>query len=200
MIKKVFSMVGKPIVLGFLFVFLMAISSQPTFAGSGENPEVSKNLKLSLNVGLTWEAELMEEKIHKNGLIILHLSLLNPQPEPPLPVLTLEFGYNEFKWAHLGLNESNKKFYWWNVNPTIRLIFGKSNLKPFISAGPGIYFPKEGSARLGFKGGLGLDYQINDRFMLEIGADYHYILLKDNIIWGKSTDFFHAHGGVGVTF
>jgi len=199
MTQKHFSMVGKPIVLGFLFVFLMAISSQPTFAGYREVSEVSKDLKLSLNVGLTWVAELMEKQPHKNVLIILHLPLFNPQPEPPLPVLTLEFGYNEFKWAHLGLNESNKKFYWWNVNPTIRLIFGKSNLKPFISAGPGIYFPKEGSARLGVKGGLGFDYQISDRFMLEIGADYHYILLKDNIIWGNSTDFFHTHAGVVVT-
>ena len=198
MIKKDFSMIEKPIVLGFMFVFLMAISFQPTFAGFKEDPGVSKHLKLSLNVGLTWAAELMEKQPHKNVLINIHVPF-KPGPDPWRSEFTLEVGYNEFKWDLPGLNASNQKFYWFNVNPAIRLTFGKSNIKPFISAGPGIYFPKEGNARLGLKGGLGFNYQISDRFMVEIGGDYHYISLKEGNILGKSTDFFHAHGGIVFT-
>jgi len=199
MTKKDFSMVWKPIVLGFLFVFLMAISFQPIFAGSREDPGSSKNLRLSLNVGFTKvNEELLNKHIHENVLINIHVPF-KPSPHPWRSEFTLEVGYNEFKWDLPGLNASNQKFYWFNINPAIRLTFGKSNIKPFISAGPGIYFPKEGSARLGLKGGLGFDYQISDRFMVEIGGDYHYISLKEGNILGKSTDFFHAHGGIVFT-
>jgi hypothetical protein len=200
MVKKNVSMTGKTVLLGFLVVFLMSISSQTVLAGTGEEFVFNKSLKLALNGGLTMtNQDYTDEHIHENVLIIIIIRWPWPKPDPPWPEFTLEVGYNAFKWD-FGVNgiNINEKFHWWNVNPTMRLTFGKSKLKPFISAGPGLYFPEEGNGRFGFKGGLGIDFQLSDNFMIEMGADYHYISLKDDIIWGDSFTFFHSHAGVVI--
>jgi len=198
MCKKNFSKVRKTALLGFLLLFVMSSASQMVFAGTGEGFVFNKNLKLSINAGITMISEkLVSEQAKENILLIIHIHWPWPGPEPPWPEFTLEVGYNVFQW-NLGIPGLNEKFHWWNVNPTMRLTFGKGHLKPYLSAGPGLYFPKEGNARLGFKGGLGIDFQLSEKFMIEMGADYHYISLKEDIIWGKSFNFFHSHAGMVI--
>jgi hypothetical protein len=171
MSKKNFSMAGKTVLLGFLVLFVMSISSQTVLAGTGEEIVFNKNLKLSLNAGIAMtKEELVDTHAHENILVIIRIPWPWPRPEPPWPEFTLEIGYNVFQW-NLGIADLNEKFHWWNVNPTIRL---------------------------GFKGGLGIDFQLSDKFLIEMGADYHYISLKENIIWGNSFNFFHSHAGIMI--
>ena len=185
MSMKNFSMVGKLVIFGFLVMFLMAISYQPAFAASEEVVVSKKYAKVSISAGFTDDGGGCG-----NGII-----WIGPLPRPIIYV-GVEVGYNSFK-VDPGLNDLTKKFYWLNANPTIRVTFGKSNLRPFISSGPGIYFPKGGKARLGFKGNLGLEYQLSESFSLEMSSDYHYIFLKDSVR-GENTDFFNFHGGIGI--
>ena len=192
MSKKGFSKPGKFVLFVFLVVLLMGFSSPPAFAESKGEMEFNKKFSNGLNGGFTLSPDEFL-KGHTNILIIIRFPWPWPEPDPPWWHFTVEVGYNAFKWD---LAEVDETFHWWNVNPTLRLTFGKSKLKPFISAGPGVYFPKDGDAQFGVKAGLGFDFQLSDKFMFEIGADYHNIFLKEeDFIWGKSTDFFHAHGG-----
>lgn len=199
MSKKSLSATGKSVLLfGFLVMFLMTASSQPAIGADG-SVKLNKNLKLGLNVGLTLTNEAFVSKDpHVNILVIIRIPIPRPDP-PPWWDICLEAGYNEFQWD---LALADDKFTWWNVNPTLRLTFGEGNFKPFISAGPGFYFPEEGKARFGAKGGFGIDYQLSDKLMFEIGADYHYISINKEaeIFWGSSFNFFHAHAGIVISF
>lgn len=190
MSKKGFSKAGKYVLFVSLAVLLMALSSPPAF---GEM-EFNKKFSIGLNGGVTLAPdEFLKENCNILVIIRFPWPWPRPEPDPPWWHITVEVGYNVFKWD---LVEIDEKFYWWNVNPALRLTFGKSKLKPFISAGPGVYFPKDGDAQFGIKGGLGFDFQLSDKLMFEMGADYHNIFLKEkDFIWGKSTDFFHAHAG-----
>jgi hypothetical protein len=210
------SMVGKLVIFGFLVVFLMAISYQPAFAAS-EEVVVSKNhLKLFLGAGLTFGTEPFMAKSGQESFLFMigtgdsNFYPVDEEAYNNMPLwlkkrvrVYLEFAYNTMNVMNafketLGTNELNEKFYWLSANPTIRLTFGKSHVKPFIKGGPGIYFPKGGKARLGFKGGVGLGFHLSKPFMIEIGGDYHYIFLKEGNVWGKSTDFFNVYGGIGI--
>jgi len=213
MSMKNVSMVGKLVIFGFLVVFLMAISYQPAFAASEEAVVLKKQLKIFLGVGLTmWT----EKTVVKSGQESFSLTFaFDPdwrcgnepwKPKLPKPRVGISFDLayvkmnsvmNAFKET-LGTNALNEKFYWLSANPTICLTFGKSHVKPFIKGGPGIYFPKGGKARLGFKGGVGLGFHLSKPFIIEIGGDYHYIFLKEGNVWGKSTDFFNVYGGIGI--
>jgi hypothetical protein len=215
---KNFSMVGKLVIFSFLVVFLMAVSYQPVFAAS-EEAVVSKNhLKLSIGAGLTFGTESFIAKSGQESFSFTAAfepdlggcgndpSKIGPKRKWPRINFAIEMGYNTKKMNSvmngfkepLGTNAFNEKFYWLSANPTIRLTFGKSNLQPFIKGGPGIYFPKRGKARLGFKGGVGLGLHLSKPFIIEIGGDYHYIFLKEGNVWGKSTDFFNVYGGIGI--
>ncbi len=111
----------------------------------------------------------------------------------------LEAGYNRFKWdIDEVVPDVDLDFYWWNFNPTLRYYLGGEKITPFISFGPGWYEPKDGDGRFGAKLGLGLDFNVSDRIMLEVGSDFHHIFLKeaDSIIWGDNYQFFHFHGGI----
>ncbi len=50
-----------------------------------------------------------------------------------------------------------------------------SMLRPFIQAGPGIYWPKSGGSEAGFNLGLGASIPLQAPFEIEIGADYHKV-------------------------
>lgn len=206
MSMKNFSMVGKFFIFGFLVVSLMVISYQPAFAASEEAAVLKNHLKLFLGAGLTFGTEPFIAKsgqenfsfnIGTTGYPVDEEGKKIPWWVRPKVNVIIDFGYYAFKEA-LVPNARNEKFYWLSANPTIRLTFGKSNLKPFIKGGPGIYIPKNGKVRLGFKGGLGLEFQLSKRFMIEMGGDYHYIFLKEGNVWGKNTDFFNVYGGIGI--
>lgn len=197
-IKKI-STVKKLVSFGFLVLVIMTISYRQAFAQDDKDIVFNSALKLSINGGLTIAADDFRKETHEAILFKIHFPWFNPKAESPFPELIFEIGCNIFKWKCATPGKINR-FYWWNINPTFRLTFGKSKLKTFINAGPGVYTPKEGNARIGFKGGIGLGYQISARHMIEIGGDYHYIFLtKNNINMGKSTDFFQAHGGVLIS-
>lgn len=198
--NKQSSIGGKRFLFAFLAVFLTALSSQSAAAGSGEEYLYKKNLKLSFNVGLTLTPEKpLLKKAHENILIIIRVPI--KKPNPPWVELCFEFGYNAFQYD-TRFDESKERFHWWNLNSTLRLTFGKCNkrFKPFISAGPGLYIPKDGDIQWGFKGGLGFGYHISERFMIEFGADYHNIFMDDefSLTWGDNTDFLHVHGGIVI--
>jgi photosystem II stability/assembly factor-like uncharacterized protein len=50
-----------------------------------------------------------------------------------------------------------------------------SNTTFFVEAGPGIYWPKSGSSKVGFNAGLGFQLPIGGPYRLELGADYNRV-------------------------
>ena len=115
--------------------------------------------------------------------------------------LALEIGYNDFKRKEL-----NDHFPWWNISPSLRYHFPLKRFKPFINTGPGLYIPREGEIRLGVKAGLGIDYQINDRLLFEMGTDYHHTFAKktvtsfDGIKLAIDNKFAFQHFHVGFAY
>ncbi|NIM80591.1 MAG: hypothetical protein GTN53_13350 [Candidatus Aminicenantes bacterium] len=110
-------------------------------------------------------------------------------------------GYNSFKWDPDLVDPADDNFYLWNVNMTLRRYFGKARFRPFINFGPGLYAPRLGTPRPGFKAGLGIDIQISDRVYFELGSDYHHMFLKEDDLFYLFTEkkyFFHAHGGIVI--
>lgn len=88
------------------------------------------------------------------------------------------------------------KWRWLTINPAMRYYFGQKSLMPFLTIGPGLYIPKKGNLRVGGKLGLGIAYRIKKGFILELGADYHHVFLKNNDLYGEQTsDFFVTHIG-----
>lgn len=89
-------------------------------------------------------------------------------------------------------------YHWWNITPSIRYHFPMKRFKPFINVGPGLYIPREGNNRLGFKAGLGFDYEIGNGLLFEMGTDYHQLFSRksDSNFGGKKFAFQHFHVGV----
>jgi opacity protein-like surface antigen len=107
--------------------------------------------------------------------------------------LVAEFAYNDFRW-----HDPSGRFPWWNISGTARYFFPAKRVQFFINVGPGVYIPDEGSARLGLKAGLGINYPLNDRLILEAGTDYHTIfpVNKSVLYQDKHTSFQHFHIGL----
>jgi hypothetical protein len=105
----------------------------------------------------------------------------------------LEIAYNDFMWA-----EIDEHFHWWNVSPTIRYHLPLSDkVRGYMNLGPGLYIPRDGDVRFGGKVGLGVDFHLSERLILEMGTDYHTTLKKGNM--GEYEDskfsFQHFHAG-----
>ncbi|MCU0289070.1 MAG: porin family protein [Acidobacteria bacterium] len=184
--------------LGFsmLLVFvLMAFPSSQIFAQDEES--FNKSLKLAINAGLAIARQDFTNQPHGNFFLHFRFPWISPRPEPPYPEFGIKVGYSAFKWD-VWIPENENLFYWWNINPTFRLTFGRGVFKPYVGVGPGVYIPKDGNARFGLNGSIGFDYQFNDKFLIEIGGDYHYIFLDENNILGENMDFFHIHTGVAI--
>ncbi|HLP60486.1 MAG TPA: hypothetical protein VK186_16720 [Candidatus Deferrimicrobium sp.] len=197
MVIKEFLIVNKFISRGFLVLVLLTISYRPAFAQDKGTP-FNSTLKFSINAGLTIAEDDFRKEIHEAILFKIHFPWFHPKPKSPYPELIFEIGCNILKSKCETPGKKNR-FYWWHKNPLFRLTFGKSKLKSFIKAGPGVYTPREGNARVGFEGGIGMGYQISKRHMIEIAGDYHYIFLPKNDDMGKSTEFFQIHGGVLIS-
>lgn len=86
--------------------------------------------------------------------------------------------YNRFN----AVNPSISNSYWWNIsaNFNLKYEFTPGNLRPYINCGPGIYLPKSGSGEFGFNVGLGLDYSLTPKWIIELGGDYHHIFSSGN--------------------
>lgn len=98
-------------------------------------------------------------------------------------------GYNAFKAKTAIFEDTN----WIHLSANMKYRTSQGSISPYINGGPGYYFPKTGSGGLGFNLGAGINYDANDVLTLEIGADYH-------VIFGKDTQFLHAHAGIIFRF
>lgn len=54
-----------------------------------------------------------------------------------------------------------------------------SAFRPYLQAGPGVYFPKSAGNSVGFNFGIGGDVKVTSDLDLEIGLDYHQTSLND---------------------
>ena len=73
-------------------------------------------------------------------------------------------GIDHPRWLHGSLDLR------WSPRPTA------SGLRPYLRGGPGIYWPKSGSADLGFNFGLGAQIPLTAPFALEFGTDFHQVI------------------------
>ena len=144
-------------------------------------------LWISLHSGATKPFdEWYEDTFCFNGIVNFeyHIKLLW--------AVVLEVGYNDFKWQY-----QKEHFPWWNISATARYYYPITRFRPFINIGPGLYIPDEGDIRFGVKFGIGIDYPVIDRIMIEMGTDYHNIFKgsEDRLNQDKKTTFQHFHAG-----
>lgn len=81
---------------------------------------------------------------------------------------------------------------WLNVSANLQWVLPPipSGLRPYLQAGPGIYWPKSGPSEAGLNVGLGAQVPIGAPFSLEFGIDFHQIQTK------PSTRFYTVQLGV----
>lgn len=80
-------------------------------------------------------------------------------------------GYHHFQGGQSAISDT----HWINVSGNLKYEFSISPLRPFINGGLGLYIPKNGSLKLGFNIGLGLDYSLTPAWTIELGGNYHHI-------------------------
>ena len=101
------------------------------------------------------------------------------------------FGCNRFKAASSLWNDTHLL----NVSGNLKYEFTTTALRPYIIAGGGLYLPKSGNAKPGINFGLGIDFQLNPQWVIELGGNYHHIFTS-----GTSTRFAITHGGLIFRF
>src|SRR6202008_936842 len=62
-----------------------------------------------------------------------------------------------------------------NVSLNLRTYFPVSTWQGYVQAGPGFYHPNLGANKFGFNVGTGLDFPINSKLAIELGADVHVV-------------------------
>jgi len=107
----------------------------------------------------------------------------------------IEFGRNEFE-----IEDINESIYWLNISASIRYYFEMSNFNPFVSIGPGYYIPNDGDNKFGAQIGFGIDYSLSDRFVLELGADFHNIFLGEGNKSNNDSMFSFQTFQLGILF
>jgi len=109
--------------------------------------------------------------------------------------IRFEFGWNEFE-----VDDIVDPIRWTNVSGSLFHQFDLGAVDPYVKIGPGLYLPKEGSARPGVKIGLGVDYAINDRFSFELGTDYHNIFLQEQTAYSSDKNFSFQTFQLGILY
>lgn len=106
------------------------------------------------------------------------------QTHNPGPSMTLNAEYPFRRdWSVIGYlgfhffngDEGNKNFHYTNLSVNLRRYFPVSNFRGYVEAGPGVYFPKTGSAKFGFNVGTGLSFPLLPKVKLEFGPDFHFV-------------------------
>jgi M6 family metalloprotease-like protein len=82
-------------------------------------------------------------------------------------------GYLGFHYFHG--DGGNPDFHYTNLSLNLKKYFPVSSFRSFVEAGPGIYFPKTGSAKFGFNVGAGFSFAIQPKFKFELGPDFHFV-------------------------
>jgi len=80
-------------------------------------------------------------------------------------------GYNEFA-ADSAVVSGDTAI--WNLSLNLKYELGGAPWRGYVNGGLGAYFPDHGSNELGFNLGFGVRKDLNPRWILELGADYHY--------------------------
>jgi len=95
--------------------------------------------------------------------------------------------YSNFKASQSGLSDT----YWWSLSGSVKYQFSAQPLQPYIMGGAGLYSPESGSTEPGVLLGLGVDYQLNPQWSVELGADYHNVFTS-----GDNTEFWAIRAGL----
>jgi len=100
----------------------------------------------------------------------------------PGPSLALNFEYRlKDNLSILGLlgfhyfHGEDKDLYWENLSINAKIYFPLSGWRWYINGGAGIYFPNTGANNTGINLGIGLNFLIDPRLSLDIGADCHLV-------------------------
>lgn len=64
---------------------------------------------------------------------------------------------------------------WTNLSLNAKLFFPFFGWRWYLAAGPGIYMPNAGTKKFGMNLGTGINFPIQPRLALELGADYHLV-------------------------
>lgn len=199
--RKTMSRVKKTALCVFLAMLIVVFSSPAVMAAEGQDRTsidasgsgwACCQFWWSFHVGITVIDYEFFKKVYYNIIIDWEIRCYYYWS------FVFELGFNGFKWDIPDMQPEEDVYVIWNFNPTIRRYLGKGKMRPFISVGPGIYAPKYDTARVGIKGGLGIDFQLSDRIYFELGGDYHHIFFKEEDAFFEMTEkrgFLHFHGG-----
>ncbi len=81
-------------------------------------------------------------------------------------------GYDRFS-ANVG-----NDFSFVNLSERVKATFGTGNVRPFVFAGVGAYFPSSGSTHPGFNTGTGLQYWFAPRVAVEGSYNFHNVFIS----------------------
>jgi subtilisin family serine protease len=98
-------------------------------------------------------------------------------------------GYNAFSANTTGIDDVS----WINISLDAKFRILEKGMMPYLQAGLGYYIPNTGDGSLGANLGLGLDIDLTDSLVLELGGDYH-------LLFGNDSAFIQGHGGVVFRF
>lgn len=162
----------------YIGTLLVVIASTPPLTpASAQRATHDRRLTYSFHVGSAHPLGTMDSLNDANIHVDLDFSYrINTTPIKGYFNLKLYGGLNQFtaepavptaheRWINLSLNLQ------WVLPPT------SSGLRPYLEAGPGIYWPKLGSSEAGWNVGLGAQIPIAP-FALEFGVDLHQIQTK----------------------
>ena len=78
-------------------------------------------------------------------------------------------GYHHFDAAVAGLSDIDL----WSLSIDLRWEPLTGKVRPYLQAGPGVYFPESGSSEAGYNLGVGMSFELNPAWDLEVGINYH---------------------------
>jgi hypothetical protein len=99
---------------------------------------------------------------------------------PQLAAVIL-LGYHEFDPTSPLVSNN----YWWNLSGNLKYESSTSSPHWYANGGLGFYFPKTGSAALGYNLGVGLERVVAPQWLVGFGTDYHRVFTG-----GSDTEFY----------
>jgi opacity protein-like surface antigen len=145
-------------------------------------PPCERANSLSLDVGLTVPTGSYNNLYNPGFSIGLNAGYrLTPQVS-----LVGLFAFNYFNSGSPLVNDT----YWWNLSANLKYAFTTNPVRPYLIVGPGIYIPKSGSIRVGYNFGLGIDYNLNPNWQIELGLNRHHIYVS-----GSGIKYYLGHIG-----
>ena len=162
----------------YIFTVLAVMAATPPLArAAAQRPTSDRRWTYSFHVGLAHPLGTMDSLNDANVHGDLDFSYrISKTPIKGYFNLKVYGGLNQFtaepfvtipheRWINLSLNVQ------WVLPPT------GSGLRPYLEAGPGIYWPKSGPSEKGWNVGLGGQIPVGV-FAMEFGVDVHQIQTK----------------------